>query len=452
MKRKAWIKTVCLTGIGLALVGVTRAQSPWTLRQCIDYAIEHNIEIRQQALDVDNAEIELNTSKNSRLPSLGASANQSFNFGRSMSQGSGIYEVAKSASATQFALSSSVPVFSGMKISRQIETNEWNLKAAIENLNKAKENLELQVASLYLEALFKKEIVKVYQEQADLTARQVARTEVLLETGKVPRSQLFDIKAQLAKDELNLTNACNDRDLALLNLAQSLSLPGNERFDIEDPGIDQNLVAEESAIPRPEQIYEAALEIKPHIKEAQYRLESSQKSLKVAQSAFWPTLNLGLSYTSGFNHLLTAGFANPSVVSQWRDNRREAIGFNLSVPIFSRLQTRNQVRQARLNIQNRILELDNVKLSLYKEIQQAYQSAVASVAKYRSTQAAYEAAREAFGYAQERYDVGMLAVYEYSEAQTKMVTSRSEQLQAQYDFLFRTKILDFYRGIPITLE
>ncbi len=436
----------------LGSVATGHAQETWTLRQCIDYAVEHNIEIQQQALGVDNAEITLNTSKNSRLPSLGGSANQSFNFGRSMSQGSGIYEVAKAASATQFALSSSVPVFSGMKISRQIEVDELDLKAATENLNKAKENLELQVTSLYLEALFKKEIVKVYQEQLDLTARQVTRTEALLEAGKVPESQLFDIKAQWAKDQLNLTNACNDRDLALLNLAQSLNLLGISDFDIVEPGVDDERWSLVGPIPDPERIYATALDIKPHVKEAQYRLESSRRSLKVAQSAFWPTLNFGLSYTSGFNQLLTAGFANPSVVSQWRDNQREAIGFNLSVPIFNRLQTRNQVRQARLEIQNRNLELDNVKLSLYKEIQQAYQSAVASVSKYRSTQAAYEAAREAFAYAQERYDVGMLAVYEYSEAQTKMVTSRSEQLQAQYEYLFRTKILDFYQGIPITLE
>lgn len=446
------IKRIYLTALWLVIWGGAWAQSPWTLRRCIDYAVEHNIEIRQQALNVDDAEIELNTSKNSRLPSLGGSANQSFNFGRTMSQGSGVYEVAKAASTTQFSVSSSVPVFAGMRISRQIETNELNLKAATENLNKAKENLELQVASLYLEALFKKEIVRVYQEQADLTARQVARTEALLEAGKVPRSQLFDIKAQLAKDQLNLTNACNDRDLALLNLAQSLSLPGADGFDVVEPGSAGSIVADGGAVPDPQQIYEAALGIKPHVKEARYRLESSQRNLKVTQAAFWPTLNLGLSYTSGFNHLLTAGFANPSVVSQWKDNQREAIGFNLSVPIFNRLQTRNQVRQARLNIRNRSLELDNVKLTLYKEIQQAYQSAVASVAKYNSTRAAYQAAAEAFVYAQERYDVGMLAVYEYSEAQTKMVTSRSEQLQAQYDFLFRTKILDFYRGVPITLE
>ena len=434
------------------LWGVCAAQSPWTLRGCIDYAVEHNLEIRQQAIGVDNAEIELNTTKSSRLPSLDGMANQSFNFGRSMSQGTGIYEEAKAASSTQFALSSSVPVFSGMRISRQIETDELNLKAATENLNKAKENLELQVASFYLEALFKKEVVKVYQEQVDLTARQVTRTEVLLEAGKVPESQLFDIKAQLAKDQLNLTNACNDRDLALLNLAQSLNLPGRTGFDIMEPELEGGGILGEGVIPDPEQIYEEALAIKPHVKEAQYRLESSRRSLKVAQSAFWPTLNLGLSYTSGFNQLLVSGFANPSVVSQWRDNQREAIGFNLSVPIFNRLQTRNQVRQARLEIQTRNLELDNVKLSLYKEIQQAYQSAVAAVAKYRSTRAAYEAAREAFVYAQERYDVGKSAVDEDSEAQTKLVTSRSEQLQAEYEYLFRTKILDFYRGIPITLE
>ncbi len=436
----------------LGALTTARAQETWSLRRCIDYAIANNIEIRQQALSVEDAEINLSTSRNSRLPNLSASASQNLNFGRMLSQGSGEYVTANSASSTNFSVNTSVPVFAGMKIGHQIRTDQLNLKAATENLNKAKENIELQVTSFYLEVLFKKEIAEVYRLQAELTQKQVERTEALLEAGKVPRSQLFDIKAQLAKDELNLTNARNEYDLSLLTLTQSLNLPSAQGFAVAEPSSEDVVARNQTSVRPPEEIYAVAVGIKPHIKEAEYRFQSSRQSLKISQSAFWPTVTLGASYGSGFNQLLGSEFTNPSVGTQWRDNQREAVGLSLSVPLFNRLQTRNQVRQARLNIQNRELELDNAKLVLYKEIQQAYQSAVAARSKYTSTESAQRAASEAFVYAQERYDVGLMNVYEYSDAQTKLLTSRSEQLQAKYDFLFRAKILDFYRGIPIDIE
>lgn len=443
------LKKLLTTALLAGALLPARAQESWSLRRCIDYAIANNISIQQQALSVDEAETNLSTSRNSRLPSLSAGASQNFNFGMFQSQGSGVYESANAASSTNFSLNSSVPVFAGMRINNQIRANELNLKAATENLKKAKENLELQVTALYLDVLFKMEIARVFEQQRDLTAKQVERTEALLAAGKVPRSQLFDIKAQLAKDELNVTTSAGDRELALLNLAQSLSIADPHGFSVVEPSLGDVIVENRSSLRPPEEIYETALGIKPHIREAEYRLQSSQSNLKVTQAAYWPTLNMGLSYSNGFNQLLGSGITNTPVSDQWKNNKRETVGLTLNVPIFSRLQTRNQVRLSRLDIRSRALELDDVKLTLQKEIRQASQNALTAEAKYASTEKAYEAAAEAFTYAQERYEVGMMTVYEYNEAQTKVITSESEQLQAKYDFLFRAKILDFYRGIPI---
>lgn len=429
------------------------AQTKWTLRQCIDYAVENNIEVKQQELEVKGTEIDLSTSKNSRLPNLNASADQSFDFGRAISMGSNT-TITESATmgTTSFGVSSNMPLFTGFKISNQIKRDELNLKASVENLNKAKDDLSLSVTSLYLEALFKKEILKVYIEQVELSKLQVERTQMLVESGKVAASQLYDIKAQLSKDELNETVARNELDLALLSLVQSLNIVNNTEFDIEEPVIndvvDNNLL---SILP-PDQVYQLALTGKAVVKAADYSLESSKKGLKVAQSDYWPNLDLNLRYGTGLNHIYQKDYSNAGISDQLSRNQSKTIGFTLAIPIFNRFQVRNQVRKARLDIEYKELALENIKLALFKEIQQAYQSATAAQAKYMSTKKALEAAAESFKYAEERYAVGKASVFEFNEAKTKLQSSQSEQVQAKYDFLFRAKILDFYSGKELDLN
>lgn len=426
----------------------SQAQNKWTLRQCVDYAVENNIELKQQSLDVKNSEINLSTSKNSRLSDLNASMGQSFNFGRS-TLGTNVSEAVNS-SRSSFSVSTSVPIFTGFRIPNQIKADELTLQAAMEGLKKAQENLELQVVSLYLDVLFKKEILKAYQEQAGLSKQQVERTSMLVESGKVPTSQLYDIKAQLAKDESNVTMADNDLALSLLNLSQALNLASNDAFDIEEPKVDNIVDNNLGSVLPPNQVYQMALGIKPHIKEAEYKLESSKKTLKVAQAGYWPTLGFSAGYSTSYQSV--SGQDNVSFSKQIRDFGSEYLSFSLSIPIFNRFETRNRVRSARLSIENQNLALDNVKLALYKEIQQAYQSAVSSQAKYNSASKAYEAADESFKYARERYDIGKSTVFEFNEAQTKLLTSKSERIQAKYDFIFRAKILDFYQGKEIDIE
>lgn len=426
----------------------SQAQNKWTLRQCVDYAVQNNIELKQQSLDVKNSEINLSTSKNSRLPDLNASLGQSFNFGRS-TLGTNVSEAVNS-SRSSFSVSTSVPIFTGFRIPNQIKADELTLHAAMEGLKKAQENLELQVVSLYLDVLFKKEILKAYQEQAGLSKQQVDRTSMLVESGKVPASQLYDIKAQLAKDESNVTMADNDLALSLLNLSQALNLASSDAFDIEEPKVDNIVDNNLGSVLPPNQVYQMALGIKPHIKEAEYKLESSKKTLKVAQAGYWPTLGFSAGYSTSYQSV--SGQNNVSFSKQIRDFGSEYLSFSLSIPIFNRFETRNRVRSARLSIENQNLALDNVKLALYKEIQQAYQSAVSSQAKYNSASKAYEAADESFKYARERYDIGKSTVFEFNEAQTKLLTSKSERIQAKYDFIFRAKILDFYQGKEIDIE
>jgi len=442
------MKRTSLILLFAAVSAITFGQKQWTLQECVDYAIANNIQIKQQELSVEGSEIELNSSINSRLPSLSAGASQNFNFGRSPSMATGVYEQNTSAS-TGFSLSSNVSVFNGMRISNQIKGNELNLMVATEGLKKAKENLALNVASYYLDILFKKELLKIAEQQYSLTEKQVERTQIMANEGSIPSSQVYDIKSQLARDDLSVTNARNDLILSLLNLSQLLNLTDNEGFDIIEPQI--TMEGSISTLQSPDRIYNTALSIKPHIKEAEYKLESSRIDIKLAKSNYWPSVSFGASYNNGFNHIFDSGASNKSISDQISNNQRQALGLNLSIPIFNRFQTRNQVRMAQLTTENMALELDNIKLSLYKEIQQAYQSALAAQSRYVSTEKAYEAAQEAYRYAEERYDLRMLSAYDFNEARTKLTTTLSEQVQAKYDFIFRSKILDFYMGEQIEL-
>ncbi len=430
-----------------------QSQSAWSLRQCIDYAVEHNIEIKQQDLAVKGAEIDLNSSKNQRLPDLGASVNQGFNFGRSGDPLTGT-RVAQTASLTSLSVSTGIPIFTGFRISNQIKANQQSLYAAMAGLDKAKENMELQIASYFLDVLFKKEILKVFKEQVSLTQKQVNRTSILVETGKVAESQLYDIKAQLAKDQLNVTTSDNDLRLSLLNLTQVLNLQDTESFDVEAPQLTETVMVEDvlAGLVRPDIVYSDAVQKRPHVKEAEFNLESTKKSLKVAEAGYWPTLTFQAGYSNNIGHVYDSKISNASIADQLKENYNMQFGFSLSIPIFDRFQTRNRVRQAHLNIENQQLILENVKLNLYKEIQQAYQNATAAQAKYMSTEKAFDASSESFKYAEERYQIGKSSVFEYNEAQTKLISSKSEQIQAKYDFVFRSKILDFYQGKDINLE
>lgn len=430
------------------------AQEPakqWSLEECIRYAIEHNIDLKQRQQEQASREVELNTSKFSWLPDLNANVGQNFDFGRSPSKTGVIVD--QNSANTSASISLSMPIFDGMRIPNDIAARRLDLKAAVETLNKAKEDLAINIASYYLQVLYNKEVQRIAELQVALSSEQVTKTEALVKNGKVPLSQLYDMKAQLAKDEVSLTEANNNVKLALLDLTQSLELERDgENFDIIVPETGDAVEENMSSILPPDNIYDHAVSFKPQIKEQEYLLESQKKMLKVAQASYYPKLNFGASYSNGYYHYSGDGdYDNIAFGDQLKNNGRKTVGFSLSIPLFNRFQVRNSVRSARINIRNRELMMENTKKALYKEIQQAYYNATASQEKYIASDKSVIASKEAFSYAEDRYAAGKSTVFEYSEAKTKYAQSLSEQAQAKYNFIFRAKILDFYNGTPITL-
>jgi outer membrane protein len=423
----------------------------WTLDECIRHAMENNIDLKQGLLEQEAREIELNTARNSWLPNLNAGLGQNFDFGRSPSKDGVIVD--RNSANTSASIQAGMLLFDGFKTPNTIAARKLNLLAAVESLNKAKDDLAIGIASYYLQALYNKEILTIAELQIALTNEQVSKTEALVSAGKAPLSQLYDIKAQRAKDEVTRTEARNNVTLALLNLAQLLELErSGADFDIAVPILQDPSDREAGDILSPDIVYLNALATKPRIKEQEWLLESRKKMLQVAKAGYYPQLNLSLSYSNGYYYYSGAGdIVNVGFGDQLRQNERKTIGFSLSIPIFNRFEVRNNVRSARVGIISQELAMENTKKALYKEIQQAYFNATSAQEKYTASTQSVEASREAFKYAEERYATGRSTVFEYNESKTKYAQSLSEQAQAKYDFIFRTKILDFYNGKPIVL-
>ena len=448
---KQVISSVALASFLFCLpAGAQETAKQWSLEECIRYAIENNIDLKQRELEQQSREVDLHTSKYSWLPSLNASVGENFGFGRSESKDGLIVD--RNSANTTAGIQLSMPLLD-LKIPSDIAARKLDLKASFETLNKAKEDLSINVGSYFLQALYNKEMLKIAELQVALSLEQVTKTEALYNAGKVPVSQLYDMKAQLAKDEVTLTESKNNVKLALLDLAQSLELERDgENFDILEPETGDAVEQYMSSIIPPDQVYDHAVGFKPQIKEQEYLLESQKKMLKVAQAGYYPKLNFSAGYSNGYYHNFGDGdYNNASFSDQLKNNGQKSVGFSLSIPIFNRFQVRNSVRSARINIHNRELMMENSKKTLYKEIQQAYYNATAAQEKYVSSDKSVDASKIAFSYAEERYGAGKSTVFEYSEAKTKYAQSLAEQTQSKYNFIFRAKILDVYNGTPITL-
>lgn len=439
-------KTILLSSI--LLLGITaNAQQTWSLRDCIDYATSHNVSILKAEISVKQSEVESNTAKWARLPNLNASGNQSFNWGRTQTAvkdaDTGDYTtkyVNTSSRGTNMSLTTSVPLFTGFELPNQYELSKLNLKAAIADLQKAKEDLSINIASAYLQALYNKELHQVAVSQVALSQEQYDRIAALEQLGKASVAEVAEAKSRVAQDQLNVVQASNNYNLSILDLTQLIELETPEGFEIAEPNEAFTL----NPLTPPDEIFATAIESKPAIQAAQARLDGSKHSIKVAQSALYPSVNLNGSLGTSYYSTINRTFGQ-----QMGDNFSKYVGISLNIPIFNRLATRNRVRSAKLQRDTYALELENTKKTLYKEIQQAWYNAVAAESKYTSSGVATEASQASFELTSKKYEMGTATAVAYNEAKQNLLKAQSDELQAKYEYIFRTKILDFYKGIEI---
>lgn len=438
------MKSLVVLVIGTVMgVNQLNAQEAWSLIRCVDYAVEHNISVKQYENQLKNQEIQLSTAKNQRLPDLNASAGQNFSFGRGLTMDNTYAN--KSTSSTSFSLGTSVPLFTGFRIPNQIKVNELNLQAATADLEKAKNDIRVQVAQAYVQILYNLEISDVAQRQITIDSAQVARLQALLTVGKVSEAQLSQQKATLSQSQLTATQADNNVKIALLTLSQLLELSSPEGFSVVRPSTAGLVV--DAALPSPDIIYQEAVTIRPEIEAENVRLQVAEKNISLSQADLYPTLSLSAGL--GSSYYKTSGVNADPFSSQMKNNFNQYIGLNLSIPIFSRFQTRNSIRSARVSYQNQQLSLDHTKKQLYKEIQQAYYNTVAAQQKLKSSEQACKSSQDAFQLMTAKYEQGKATITEFNESKNNYLKTESDLTQARYEYLFQTTLIQFYRGQPL---
>jgi len=419
-----------------------QAQETWDLQKCINYALENNIQVKQQQINTNYYENELKQAKNNRLPSLSGSMSNSFSFGRSQ-QADGTYDNFNSNS-TQAGLNANLLLWNGFQLSNSISRANFSLQARLQDLQKAKDDLMLNIAAAYLEILFADELIQVDKDQIAVTQSQVDRTSKLVKAGSLAKGSLLEIEAQLANEELNLVEAENSQQLAYLNLYQMLELPATESFTVEKPYLP--VVTANSSVINSMDVYRKAVQSRPEVKSAQFDLQASQKGVAIAKGQLYPSLSMGGNYSNWYNNKYPFDFS-----TQLKNNEAYGFGWSLSIPIFGKLQTRTQINNAKLDVMSKELDVQNTKNVLRKDIEQAYTSAVASLKKYMASTKAVESMQEAFRYTEEKFNVGMVNSVEYNQAKNNLTKAQSDLAQAKFEYIFRTKILDFYNGVPIKL-
>ncbi|HLN74151.1 MAG TPA: TolC family protein [Prolixibacteraceae bacterium] len=451
---------VSLIGAALMLFVFTgaKAQETWSLQKCINYALENNIQVKQQALSTEYYTNQRDQAKNNRLPNLNANVQNYSSYGRSLLPDNSYKDI--NSNSTAGNVSSNVTLWNGFVLNNSIKMAEMNLRASLEDMKKAKDDIMLNIAAAYLEILFADELVAVSEQVLKVTQLQIDRTTKLVDAGSLAKGSLLEIEAQFAREELNVVNAQNRLQLAYLNLYQFLDLPSTESFKIEKPvlpEINANLTLINSM-----DVFRNAVETKPAVKSAEFKLESARQQLKIAKGSLMPSLSFGGNYNNDYNNKdfyqsfdpITGKLVQGDLISfgkQIKKNQRYGFGATLSIPIFNRFQGQTQVKNSRIQVEDYELQLQSTKNLLRKDIEQAYTNALAAFKRYIANQKAVESSTEAFRYTEEKFNVGMINSVEYNQTKNNLTTAQSDLLQAKYEYIFRTKILDFYNGQAIEL-
>ena len=412
----------------------------WTLDKCVDYALEHNTDIATGQIDVESGKISLNTARMSRLPDLSASLGSNVYFGRSPSRDASYID--NSQISGSLGVSLSVPVYQGMRIKHEIDKAKIDFEAATQNLALARKNISLNIASLFLQAMYDKEMVSIAKSQLELSTSQLEQSEGQYESGRVPLNEVVRNESLVAADEATLTQNENSYALSLLDLRQAMNLPDSVFLS---PVMDIRDIPRIEEIPALSQIYDQSVRLHPSIKYAEASLQSSMIALKTAKSAYQPSVHFSAGYGNSVYSNLTDPTMNTSGFwEQLRNNGNEYIGLSISIPIFSGNSVRNNVKLSRLNVSRQELLLSEAQKSLKKEIEQAYYGAMAAYSTLNSAQKALEAAQLSFENEKASMESGRSDIYDYANSKAEVEQAQATLARSKYDYILRVKILRFY--------
>jgi len=456
----------------------TAQNKVWTLEECIQYALKNNIQIQQNELTQKLADYDLMQAKYNVLPDLNGFASHAYNFGQTIDPFTNQFANTQ-VQSNSFSASSSFTIFNGFRNINTIKRNQAQLQASRLDLEKMKNDISLNIANSFLGILFNQELLKNAEAQLRVTQLQIDRIEKQVKAGALPDGALKDINAQFSSEELNVVNAENQLNISKLNLAQLLRLESFEDFEILSPNLSNfNGVKE---LISPAALYLSALATMPEVKSAEFNLYSAHKNTQIARSGYLPTLSVSGSIGTGFSgaNREVVGFENPQVVQtsdftksgeeiftttatpifknkpftdQFSENENKSIRFSLAIPIFNRLSARVGVQRAKIQEQVADLNYESAKLTLRQNIESAHNDAASGLKRYKAAEKSVAALETSFAYTQERYNVGIINSFDFNNEKNRLINAQSELLQAKYNYIFSTKVLDFYQGGGISLS
>jgi len=478
-KISSWKSYVLSLTLFFGLLASISAQSKvWTLEECISYALENNLQIQQNELSQKLADYDLKQAKYNILPDLNGFATHAYNFGQTIDPFTNQFANTQVRS-NSFSISSTFTIFNGFKNVNTVKQNQAQQKSAQFDLEKMKNDISLNIANSFLGILFNQELLSNAEAQLRITQQQIKRIRKQVEAGALPQGALKDIDAQFASEELNVVNAENQLKLSKLNLEQILRLESSDQFEILSPDLSNfNGVKE---LISPGALYISALETMPEIKSAEYNLFASTKGTQIARSRYMPTLSVSGSMGTGFSGAnrevinlvnpqfiengnvtesgerilspsVTPVFQDKSFTDQFSDNENKSIRFSLAIPIFNKFSARIGVKRAKIQEQLADLNYESTKLALRQNIESAHNDAVAALKRFRAAEKSVSALETSFAYTQERYNVGIINSFDFNNEKNRLINSQSELLQAKYNYIFSTKVLDFYQGGGISLS
>ncbi|MCK5857601.1 MAG: TolC family protein [Bacteroidales bacterium] len=471
-------RKLILLALVLLLIQSAKAQKKWTLEQCIEYALQHNIEIKQKELSLKIQESSVRQSKASLLPTITANGSDVINWGKSVDRYTNQFADTRTNSVNLY-LQGNVTLFNGFQMLNNVKRNIDNLKVQEYQLELSKDLKSLSVTTAFLQIVYDKETLINKENQVKLSQKQTDRTQKLVDAGSRAKGDLFNINSQLASDQVQYIKAENQLNLSTLRLKQLMDLPGDTTLEIETPVIE--LTENFGGLQDPYAVYDYAIQNRPEIKGAEMQVETSKKSLSISKGGISPSLSFSASLGSGFSganqildgtpvfngynptgdittsgdKVLSPNFTYNYATKQWSDqivdNRNYSIGFHLRIPIFNGLQTHTNISQSKIAVQQAELQLEQSKRDMRQTIEQAYADARSSFKQYEAAKIQVESLQEAFTYSEEKFNAGMIDAFEYNSAKIKLDLAMSQLLTAKFDYVFRVKVLDFYYGKPLTL-
>lgn len=453
MKKNSYFSFVIILFFSLSIQAQTKK---WTLEECVKYAVDNNITIKQTQLDSETAVIDKRGAVGSFLPSLNANASHSWNIGLNQDITTGLLRN-QTTQFTSAGANISVDIYKGLQNQNALRKANLSIVAAKYQLTKMQEDIALNVANAFLQVLFNKENLKVQLDQKAINQKQLLRSEELVKAGSVPRGDLLDIKATVASDNQKVIAAENALLISKLSLTQLLQLKDFEKFDISDEtsAKDENNILSQT----PTAIYDKAKDSRTELKIAQTNLEIAEKNVAIAKGGFQPTLRGFYNFNSRVSYAdvpdfdssgKLVGTKNPApFFEQFGNNKGQSFGAQLSIPIFNGFAAKNNVERSKVNLEKSKIAVEQQELDLQRNVYTAFTDAKGALKSYESSLVALEARQEAYNYAKEKYAVGMMNSFDFNQSQTLFSNAQSDVLRSKYDYIFKIKILEFYFGIPI---